>query len=330
MPTQDAMSRAERLVTLEQLMKTQLGRKWRTKQLADALNVSEDTVARDLRDLSRMGKLPLITNGSTAGFTWELDPDFQTRLEPLHLGYADGAALYAAARLLWQQQDERNDAVRHALLRLIAILPEPVRAHLEAVVAEQPPQTSMPDATKIFSVLSQGWLSGRVVELTYEPPNRPQYTRRFAPYLLEPSGIGHTLYFIGHSDPPGKLRTYKLERIRAATLTEETFTVPSDFDGVALLQRAWGINYGEGGPIEVTLRFTQSASRRVRETTWHSSQRIDDLPDGGCLFVVNIGSLLELKPWIRQWGMDVEVIAPPGLRDEIADEARATARLYGE
>ena len=48
----------------------------------------------------------------------------------------DGAALYAAARLLWQQQDERNDAVRRALLQLIAILPEPLNMHLETMVKD--------------------------------------------------------------------------------------------------------------------------------------------------------------------------------------------------
>lgn len=329
MPTQDSMKRAKRLVALERLIVSQPGRKWRTKEVADILGVSEDTALLDLKELSSGGGLPLITPKVTAGFTWELLADYRP-LEPLHLDYADGAALYAAARLLWQQQDERNDVVRHALLQLIAILPEALRPHLVAMVSEHSPHASPQDMTSVFNILCQGWLAGRVVELTYEPPNRPPYIRRFAPYLLEPSGIGHTLYFIGHSDPPGELRTYKLERIHAATLTDEPFEVPDAFDGMALLQQAWGINYGEAGPVEVVLRFTTSASRRVRETTWHSSQRIENLPDGGCVFTVQIGSTLELKPWIRQWGMDVEVIAPQSLRDEIADEVRAAARLYGE
>lgn len=328
MPSQNSLSRAERLITLEQLIRIQPGRKWRTKELADALNVSEDTIARDLRDLSRTGKLPLITNGSTAAFTWELDPDYQTQLEPLHLGYADGAALYAAARLLWQQQDERNDVVRHALLQLISILPEPVRVHLEAVVSEQSPETSMPDATTIFSVLSQGWLSGHTVELTYDPPNKRLYTCRFAPYLLEPSGIGHTIYFIGHSDPPGALRTYKLERIRSASLTEETFTVSGEFSGVARLRNAWGVMYGDDELVHVKLRFSQYVSRRVQETTWHASQTLTHAPDG-LIWEADIGDITEIRPWIRGWGADCEVLEPTQLRDEMIQEARRLALTYG-
>ena len=299
--------------------------------MADALNVSEDTITRDLKEMSADGSLPLISHGSTAGFAWELSPEFPVHLEPLHLDYADGAALYAAARLLWQQQDERNDVVRHALLQLIAILPEPVRAHLEAIVSERTPDAAASptsDATAIFTILSQGWLSGRIVELTYEPPNKSPFTRRFAPYLLEPSGIGHTLYFIGYSDPPGALRTYKLERVRAASLTDERFTVPADFDGVALLSRAWGVMYGDGEPVHVKLRFSQFVSARVCETTWHASQTLTPIPNG-LLWEADIGDITEIRPWIRGWGADCEVLEPAELRDEMVREVHRLVLTYG-
>lgn len=328
MPIEDAMSRAKRLLALERMIVSHPGRKWRTKEFADELNVSEDTITRDLKELSYKGRLPLITPRTTAGFTWELDPNFRAQLEPLHLDYADGAALYAAARLLWQQQDQRNDVVRHALLQLISILPEPVRVHLEAVVAERPLQTSTPDSTAIFSVLSQAWLSGRIVDLTYDPPNKSVYICRFAPYLLEPLGFSHTLYFIGHSDPPDALRTYRFDRIRSASLTDERFTTPDDFDGLALLEHAWGIMYGAGDPVHVKLRFSQFVSRRVRETTWHTSQALTETPNG-LIWEADIGDITEIRPWIRGWGADCEVLEPQELRDEMTREVRRLALTYG-
>lgn len=328
MPLQESTIRAKRLMTLKRLIISHRGRAWRTKELADELNVSEDTISRDLKELSRDGSLPLITRGSTAGFTWELAPDYHPPLDPLVLDFADGAALYAAARLLWQQHDERNDAVRHALLQLISILPQPLSEHLETVVAERRSETASTDTTSIFAALSQGWLSGRIVELTYDPPNIPRYTCHFAPYLLEPSGIGHTLYFIGHSDPPGELRTYKLERIRAATLTSEPFEVPSDFDAIALRERAWGIMYGKGELVHVKLRFSQFVSRRVRETTWHTSQKLTDAHDG-LIWEADIGDITEIRPWIRGWGAECEVLEPEELRDDLVREARRLALMYG-
>jgi predicted DNA-binding transcriptional regulator YafY len=327
MPTQDAKIRAKRLMTLKRHIVSHPGRKWRTKELADELGVSEDTIFRDLSDMSGDGTLPLISEGLRANFTWQLSPDHRAPLEPLHLDYADGAAFYAAVRLLWQQ-NVHNDVFRITLLQLVSILPDPLREHLETVVAARKPQNSLPNVTPIFIALSQAWLSRRVVELTYDPPQKRVYTCRFAPYLLEPSGIGHTLYFIGYSDPPGELRTYKLERIRAVTLTSDTFHVPDDFDPVDLLSRAWGVMYGDEDPVHVKLRFSQYVSRRVRETTWHSSQTLTDVPEG-LIWEADIGDITEIRPWIRGWGADCEVLEPQELRDEMMREARRLALTYG-
>ena len=70
--------------------------------------------------------------------------------------------------------------------------------------------------------------------------------------------------------------------------------------------------------------------RRLKESTWHPSQRIDDLPDGSCLFTVLVGSTLEFKPWVRQWGSAVTVISPEDFRAELIAEVRAMAVAYQE
>jgi proteasome accessory factor B len=67
----------------------------------------------------------------------------------------------------------------------------------------------------------------------------------------------------------------------------------------------------------------------VRESEWHYSQKREDLPNGGCIISVTVGSTLEMKPWIRQWGKDCEVLVPEELRREIAEEMHAAARMYG-
>jgi predicted DNA-binding transcriptional regulator YafY len=67
----------------------------------------------------------------------------------------------------------------------------------------------------------------------------------------------------------------------------------------------------------------------VRERTWHPSQAIDELADGGLLFTVRVSEPREMRPWIRSWGADVEVLEPISLRDQMAEEARRLAELYG-
>ena len=43
---------------------------------------------------------------------------------------------------------------------------------------------------------------------------------------------------------------------------------------------------------------------------------------------LNVSHTLEMKPWIRGWGADCEVLHPPELRNEIAAELRAAADVY--
>jgi CRISPR-associated endonuclease/helicase Cas3 len=123
------------------------------------------------------------------------------------------------------------------------------------------------------------------------------------------------------------LRTYKLERIQKAELTDEPFTLSPDFDGPQLLKQAWGVMYGDEQPVEVRLRFSAEVTPRVRETRWHPSQHVR-LTREGCEWSALIGDTLEIEPWIRTWGADCEVLAPDALRESIISHVRRASRLY--
>lgn len=329
MSEQEALKKAERLLSLFMNLMSQPERKWRASEVAELLHVSPDTATRDLQDLSRSGLVPLVSEGKARDYVWFISPDSRAALPPLRLGYAEGAALYAAARLLSQQHDERNDSVNSAILKLIAVLPEPLRPHLEATIAKlAQPEAARTNISAVFDALSQGWLLRRIVRLHYEPQHKSPYTCDFAPYLLEPSGIGRTIYFIGASTPPSGLRTYKLERIRYAELTDTSFELPDDFDGPELLRRAWGVMYGDGECAHVRLRFSQFVNRRVRETRWHPSETITETAEG-LFWEADIGDITEIRPWIRTWGADCEVLEPADLREEMMAHTRHLSRLYG-
>ncbi|HEY7122530.1 MAG TPA: WYL domain-containing protein [Ktedonobacterales bacterium] len=329
MPEQESVKRVERLVKLVILFIKQPERHWRTSEIAKLTHVSIDTAFRDLQDLSRTGALPLSSEGTTRDFVWFLLPESQAELPPLRLEYAEGAAMYAALKMLSQLHDGQNAAVNAAILHLIGVLPTPLRPHLEAIAKQQEqPAVAQDHLSNLFEALSQGWVLRRVVKLHYEPLHLTPYTCQFHPYLLEPSAIGRTLYFIGYSDPPKALRTYKLERVRYAELTKEPFEIPDDFDGLALLRKAWGVMYGDGEVARVKLHFTQFVSKRVRETRWHPSETVTHHP-GGLLWEADISDVTEIRPWIRSWGADCEVLEPASLRKELIREAQRFSKLYG-
>jgi proteasome accessory factor B len=94
--------------------------------------------------------------------------------------------------------------------------------------------------------------------------------RVFAPYCIEPSGVGFSCYAIGLDELRGQLRTLKLDRIHEARLTDERFTLPESFDPYALLASAWGVVWADDAAEaleEVQLRFSPRVVRRVKEST---------------------------------------------------------------
>ena len=325
MPTSDAYSKTDRLHQVQLLFWNNPGRRLRTREIADMLEVSEDTAYHYLTELSSSGRLPLTKDK----WYWQLAEGAKFELLPMKLNLAEGTALYLAARLLTQIHDEHNMHTLSALAKLVSAMPGTIAPHLHAIVdMARERQKGQQDRSDIFEALALGWAIHRKVRLIYAPPHRKTFECQFSPFLLEPSAIGRTFYAIGYSNPPDALRTFKMERIEFADLTKEPFEVPADFDGPALLSRAWGVMYGDEEPIEVRLRFSHWVTKRVKETLWHPSQQIVETAEG-CEWTAQIGDTLEIENWIRGWGSDCEVLAPGELREKMVKEARRLAHIYG-
>lgn len=111
-------------------------------------------------------------------------------------------------------------------------------------------------------------------------------------------------------------------------LLDERYDIPEELKLDELLSSSWGVIWGD--EIDVKLKFSPGVTRRVKETTWHPSQIIEDLADGGCIMTVRIGSTLEITPWIRGWGPDVEVLEPEELRNEFKVWAKELDRMYNQ
>jgi proteasome accessory factor B len=81
---------------------------------------------------------------------------------------------------------------------------------------------------------------------------------------------------------------------------------------------------------EVVLRFTPVAAPHVRERRWHPSQTLTATEGGGCTLRVRVSEPLEMQPWVRSWGAQVEVVSPGWLRERIAAELRQAAEQYAK
>lgn len=295
-----------------------------TQELARHCAVTMRTIQRDLHDLEQAG-VPLWEGedaryGVTAGYY----------LPPVHFTLEEASALYLAARLLARYSDEHNPVVVQALAKLAGALPETISGHIHHTIHALGYRPDNAAQAEVLRLISLGWATGRKVRIWYQSATSENvHEYLFSPYFLEPSSAGLSTYAIGYSSWFDQVYTFKVERICAARLTEETFELPEGFDGAALLQNAWGVMYGPAGEEEeVVLRFGPDVTRRVHESVWHPSQRLEGCADGGCILTVHVAHPVEMKPWIRGWGPACEVLAPGWLRTEVAAEMSAAAERY--
>jgi len=317
---QESLKKAERLSRLSHLLYRH-PHGLTSAELARLCGVSLRTIQRDLHSLQRMN-IPLWQMGDRYG----LEEGYA--LPPLHLDLSEAAALYLAARLLARYSDQHNPFVISALCKLAGILPESMAPHVQRCAQAVSFKPCNPVFDSVFQTLVLGWATGRRVRIWHQAAGSENvHEYELCPYFIEPSSEGYATYVIGHASHFDDVRTFKVERISHAQLGEETFEVPPGFDGPGLLATSWGVMFGPE-PVEVRLRFSPRVTRRVKESVWHPTQHIEDRDDGGCVLSVRVSMPLEMKPWIRGWGADCEVLAPEGLRGEVAQDIGKAAEAY--
>jgi proteasome accessory factor B len=288
-------------------------------ELAKKLQVTRRTVYRDVDFLSSQG-VPV----------WQQDGQFgldrSSYLATVRLSYQEAISLALAGLLLARTLNERNPHVSGALRRLATTLPDLPGDQLTRAADHIEGNPFNPAQVTVLETLAEGWGRSRKVRIAYRSPRSGELRHRIiAPYVLEPMAAG--IYLVCYDDWAGGIRTFKLARLENAQLLDEPYSIPPDFDPEAHLATSWGIMSGEQ-VIDVTLRFTAAARPFVEERQWHPSQQVQPMPDGGCLFQVRVSEPLEMQPWIRSWGAQVEVITPEWLRRRIAEELRQAADRY--
>lgn len=295
-------------------------------QLAKRIGVNRSTITKylDGNDLPFVyedgNKLKLDREGNAIRLTFDLD---------------EITMLHVATRLLARQTNRHNPHAASALRKLSQVVQradENIGRHISnaADLVDSDRQLRDLEYLDVLRKLTESRTRGFKLQVHYELEDGTLVPYTFAPYFLEPYAPGLTTHVIGWREPPGALRTFKVERLRQAEMTTERYTIPSDFDPERLLANAWGIWYTDEEPVEVELKFSPRVRRRVKETRWHrNEQPLEDQPDGGLIWRCAIAEPREMLPWIRGWGADVEVRKPEWLREELVVEGRKLARLYG-
>lgn len=297
-------------------------------ELARRINVDPGTITKYLNstDLPHVyedddGKLKLNRQDNLARMLLDLD---------------EVMILHIAARLLVRQTNQHNPhaaSILRKLARVVNQTDEAISEHMGKAAdrTDDSQQVRNEEYLKALRTLAEARAKKRKVTLEYELDDGKWIPYTFSPYFIEPYAPGLTTHIIGFREPVGKLRTFKLERLRNVKLSSfAAVPMPESFDPDALLEYAWGIWYTDEPPELVVLKFSPRVKRRVLETRWHRKQAEPEvLKDDYVVWRCLIAEPQEMIYWIRGWGADVEVLEPAWLKEELVKESRKLAKMYG-
>ena len=295
------------------------------KELAQLTDLENRTTNNYLRELADEAKI------EKRGILWYALPFQEMQLRRFDLTAEEAFTLYLSTRLFVKQSDKKNEPAESALLRLAKMLNATIGVgyDIQQAAVELAQRKERTDYQSTFRTLVRAYLSRRKVKIWYTPLHGNPFETEFSIYLIEPSAIGFSTYIIGYSDLVHEMRSFKIERVDKAEMLFDEYTIPDDFPRLEVLRNAWSIVTGEE-TIAVTLRFHPNVAQRVLETEWHPSQTYewDVARHGYLLWHIQVASTMDLLPWIRSWGADVEVLAPPYLRRQLQDEVMRLTQLY--
>jgi predicted DNA-binding transcriptional regulator YafY len=296
--------------------------------LADRLGCTPRTVYRDL-DALQAGGFPITTETRDNRSYWLILNANRQRV-PQAFSIPELMALYFGKDMLKTYRGtvfyrrHRFPAVqdqRHAaggIHRLPGPDPQPGGCR------SGPPKGLYP-VWPIITELNRAIIEEKKVRMAYlSMGSKTQSRRTVHPYRLR--HVEDTLYLIGYCELRKGVRTFAVDRIQTAAVTDEEFDIPEAFDVQAFLQDSFGIFLGP--PVTVEIRFLKSVAGYIRERIWHPSQQLSEAADGALIFTATVAGIEEISHWILRWGAGAQVLAPEALRRTVSRHAAAMAAYY--
>ena len=298
------------------------------EQLGTTAGVSVRTLREDLRSM-RVGGL----TGYDAPIAYEAgrgyyysDPAYSILNSPLTID--DLVVLQQAIATLKQLQGLGLSDELHAVVQRLELRFSYHGEASERVICqfEQP-----------ASYAGQRWLaplyaaiSQRQTQwLTYQPFQAPEPQREVVhPYLLKQYN-GRWFLVAQRDGRTGEPSVFALDRIQRLELAPARYRA-SEHEPTAFFAHLLGVSILPRAELQkIRLRFAETRLRYVLTKPLHSSQEIAQ-GDGGPVVVLTLVPTRELLTLLLSFGADVEVVAPPQLREQLRVELGRALNKYAD
>jgi len=285
--------------------------------LTARLECSSSTVLRIIREMKEYLGAPIELDADLDGYRYRQTPDegpFQ--LPGLWFSPHELQALVVLQNLLEGLRPGLLEAYLQPLAKRLNELLKHKRLSLSEAGARirlcgQATRSPGPH----FDVTASATLQRRKLAIRYHSRSKDEQTER----VCSPQRLVHyrdNWYFDAWDELRGALRSFAIDRIRAATQLDE----PADERPAAELEEyfasAYGIFAGKANKTAV-LRFSGERARWVADERWHPQQSGQFLTDGRYELKIPYRDSRELAMDVLRHGAEVEVVGPETLREEV-------------
>lgn len=292
------------------------------RELAEALEVSERTVYRDVEALCQSG-IPVYTErGAFGGIC--LSEGYRKALT--HFDEDEVRALFITSSSTLADVGLGGNYER-ALAKLTGTLSEVQRKAADRtrgrIHLDQKRWNQAPQPQRVLALLRRAVWEDRCVRLHYRDRDRKVTARVVEPFgLVAKAGVW---YLVARAE--AGMRTFRAERIIDAELCDESFARPGDFD-LEAYWNAWTTDVArDQARFSVVARCPESMLERVGRY-WDTHVIAEG---GGSLTVRITFSDREMAvPQLVGWGAQLEILEPRELKDELLQTARGLLSRYGE
>jgi predicted DNA-binding transcriptional regulator YafY len=319
--------RADRLLSLIMILQTR-GRVT-AGELARELEVTERTIYRDVLALSSAG-IPVYTERGPGGGVGLVE-SYRTSLTGLSEEEAQALFMLSIPAPLVELGVGKE--LKAAMLKLAAALPASRRdneAHTrQRIYLDSVPWFQADEPVPHLQVLQQAAWQDRRLDITYRSNFGSLVRKRVDPYGLVAKASSWYLVYAGDGNP----RVVKVARVVEATLLDEYFERPIDFN-LETFWWEWCIYFEKNRPfVEVKVRiapslvpympgyFSDTSGNRIVQTDTPD-------PDGWLRMTITFENYETARTRILGLGRAIEVLEPETLRLGVIDFAEQIVKFY--
>jgi len=312
---------ATRLLTLLMLLQRRPNQK--AGDLAEELGVSVRTLHRYIGMLEEMGIPVYSERGPHGGFS--LVPGY--KMPPLVFTPEEAVAVYLGTGLVEEMWGQLyRDAARGALAKFDNVLPDEQRHEVawarRKLVATSFHRSDQKILAPHLEKLRRAVRERRRVQMSYRGRNQAEATQRpFDPYALV-----HRWgwwYAVGYCHLREAQRTFRVDRILALALLDQTFSEPADFDVQTYLAGSW-----QAQPtVYVRLHFAPEFARVALDDDgyWDS---VEERDNGAVIVSFSAPDMEWAAGTVLAYGGSAVVLEPEALRTWVAERAGIIAEQH--